>query len=75
MDGHADAVITTATKMKFKLDKNTLNIESDPLHHGFWTLSLDRGALPTEFRGRYTKRTEALKAAQSYINSRSQSKE
>lgn len=58
------------TTTKIQLDRNVLNISQDPLHHGFWQLSLDRGSLPKEFQGRYTKRTEALKAAQVYIDNR-----
>jgi hypothetical protein len=58
---------TTATQTSFKLDKNILRVESDPLHHGFWSLSLAKGALPTAFRGRYTKRNAAIRAAQEYI--------
>lgn len=58
------------TTIKFKLDKNILTVSSDPMHHGFWALSLDRGALPTEFRGKYTKRSNALIAAKAYIASK-----
>lgn len=58
------------TTIKFQLDKNKLSVTQDLFHHGFWGLSLDRGALPNEYRGRYTKRSEALKAAQRYMESR-----
>lgn len=67
MDVHIDEDSTT---FKIKLDKNTLTVSSDPLHHGFWQLNLEKGAMPTKFRGRYTKRAEALKAAKSYVASR-----
>jgi hypothetical protein len=58
------------TTTKIKLDKNTLNIQSDPLHHGFWTLSLDRGALPERYRGKYTSRVLAMADAKAYISER-----
>lgn len=55
---------------KFKLDKNVLTISPDPLHHGFWLMSLDRGSLPTEYRGRYTKKSKILEAAKQYMELR-----
>lgn len=58
------------TTIKFKLEKNTLTVSSDPLHHGFWQLNLDRGALPLPFRGRYTKRNQALAAAKAYMDTK-----
>lgn len=56
--------------IKFKMDKNVLTVSSDPLHHGFWLLSLDRGSLPEVYKGRYTKKILAVKAAEQYIESR-----
>lgn len=53
--------------ISFKLEKNTLNVQSDPMHHGFWYLSLTKGALPVGFRGKYTKRSQALAAARDYM--------
>lgn len=58
------------TIVEFQLDKNKLKVSQDVMHHGFWGLSLERGALPNEYRGRYTKRSEALKAAKIYMASR-----
>lgn len=66
MDAHA----AEDTTIKFQLDKNKLTVSQDLMHHGFWGLSLERGALPNEYRGRYTKKSEALKAAQIYMESR-----
>lgn len=56
--------------VKIKMDRNTVTVSPDPLHHGFWQLSLDRGALPDRFRGKYTKKILAVKAAESYVASR-----
>lgn len=65
-----ELVAEDSTTYKIKLEKNTLTVSSDPMHHGFWQLNLEKGAMPTQFRGRYTKRSEALKAAQLYIASK-----
>lgn len=59
-----DAEDTTTT---IKLERNKLYISQDPAQFGFWKLSLDRGALPEEFTGRYTKRHEAQLAAARYV--------
>lgn len=56
---------------KIKLDKNVLTISQDPLHHGFWVMSLDRGSLPDKFKGRYTRKSAALQAAKAYMDARS----
>lgn len=66
MDAHAEE----ATTVEFKLDKNKLTVSQDLMHHGFWQMSLERGALPNQYRGRYTKKNEALKAAKAYMESR-----
>lgn len=68
METH-DAEVTTATT-KIKTDRNTVKIEADPLHYGFWRLSLERGQLPLKFRGVYTKRILAEEAAKLYAASR-----
>lgn len=64
---HTD-VDTTITKIK--TDKNTVNVTQDPIHYGFWQLSLDRGALPAQFRGKYTKRVFAEAAALEYAKTK-----
>lgn len=56
--------------VKFKLDKNVLNVSQDPTHHGFWVLNLEKGPMPDRFKGRYTKKNLAIRAAEEYIESR-----
>ena len=41
---------------------------SDP--HGFWTLKLNRGALPQAYQGQYTSHEEADKAIKQYLRDR-----
>lgn len=65
-----DIVSVEDSTVKFKLDKNTLTVSSDPIHHGFWQLNLERGPLPDKFRGKYTKKALAISAANFYIESR-----
>lgn len=62
-------VDTTETITKFETKKNEVTVYQDPLHFGFWRLSLKRGALPAAFRGQYTKRIFAEAAAQEYVKS------
>lgn len=64
-----------ATTITIDLGKNKLHIAKDPLHFGFWGLSLDRGALPTEFRGKYTDRRSAQQAADLYVRTKKTPKE
>jgi hypothetical protein len=66
MDVHDEEDFTT----KIKMEKNTLTIAPDSTHHGFWVMSLDRGSLPEAYRGKYTKKGFALKAAEQYIEGR-----
>lgn len=51
---------------KIKTDKNVVHVTQDEFHFGFWKLSLDRGALPSKYRGQYTKRAFAEAAAKEY---------
>lgn len=53
----------------FDLGNNKLFMKrSDP--YGFWSLSLERGALPDPFRGDYTTPSDAEKAVKSYLASK-----
>lgn len=74
-DATMDDINDVDTTVTIKLGNNSLRLAQDPAHHGFWFLSLEKGQLPTEFRGRYTKKVEAEKAASRYIAGRTTNKE
>lgn len=71
MEVHDAEAITTT----IDLEKNKLHVTKDPLYFGFWQLSLDRGALPIQYRGKYTDRRAALSAAEQYVRNKKTSKE
>lgn len=64
----AENVDTTTTRIK--TDKNVVKVEQDPMHFGFWRLSLERGSLPRAFQGVYTKRIHAEQAAELYAKTK-----
>lgn len=65
-----DEILDADSTIKYQLDKNTLTVFSNPAHHGFWGLRLAKGALPDRYRGWYTKRDQAIKAAKAYTEER-----
>lgn len=64
-----------ATTITINLERNKLHVSKDPMNFGFWQLSLDRGALPNDLRGKYTDRRSAMVAADRYVTSKKTAKE